>query len=80
MAHPSPWMLPSRPLMERARLFHAEWRADALRRGWTAGPSVSACRRTHPDLVPWDSLPEEHKALICEAVQRMVPSVRVALN
>jgi hypothetical protein len=43
--------------------FHAEWTSELARDGWTAGPELSEVAKTHPNLVPYDELPDEQHLL-----------------
>ena len=45
-----------------ARIEHDRWTADRTARGWTRGPRNDE-GRTHPDLVPWEELSEESRAI-----------------
>ena len=52
-----------RELTERlAANAHAVWARRKLADGWTYGPVHDAAARKHPDLVPYDELPEDKKA------------------
>ena len=46
-----------------AYLEHRRWVEERLRNGWTWGEKRDDARSTHPDLVPYDELSEESKAL-----------------
>lgn len=49
-------------LVERlAAHTHDTWAQRRLRDGWTYGPTRDDAARTHPDLIPYDELPEEEK-------------------
>lgn len=41
---------------------HEVWARRKLADGWTYGPTADDAARRHPDLVPYDELPEEKKA------------------
>jgi hypothetical protein len=40
---------------------HDVWARRKLADGWTHGPTVDAATKHHPDLVPYDQLPEDKK-------------------
>lgn len=40
---------------------HDVWAAGRLKEGWRYGPVHDEKARTHPDLVPYDALPETEK-------------------
>lgn len=44
-----------------AKNTHENWSAQRLADGWTWGPVRDDTRRHHPDLVPYEELPEEEK-------------------
>jgi hypothetical protein len=45
-----------------ARLEHERWCADQVRHGWKFAPGKKDIQnRTHPDLLPWENLPEPEK-------------------
>jgi adenylate cyclase len=46
---------------ELARNNHEVWARGRLREGWTWGPRRDDRRKTHPQLVPYDELPESEK-------------------
>ncbi len=46
---------------EMARNTHEVWAAERIRQGWTWGPVRDDARKEHPDLIPYDELPEEEK-------------------
>lgn len=49
-------------LVERlAAHTHDVWAQKRMREGWTYGPSRDDNAKTHPDLVPYDQLPESEK-------------------
>jgi hypothetical protein len=55
-----------------ARLEHEQWMADLLRHDWIHDPlHKDAEKKTHPDLVPWESLSEEAKAKNRRAVEAL---------
>ena len=56
-----------------ARMEHDRWTADRLDRGWSLG-SRDDRLRTHPDLVPWEELSDESKA-IDRALMRARPEL-----
>lgn len=51
-----------RELTERlAENAHDVWARRKLADGWTWGPTVDAAGKKHPDLIPYDQLPEDKK-------------------
>lgn len=40
---------------------HNVWARRKLADGWTCGPTVDVAGKKHPDLVPYDQLPEDKK-------------------
>ena len=40
---------------------HDFWALGRIREGWTHGPTRDDSLKTHPDLVPYDELPEGEK-------------------
>ena len=49
-------------LVERlAENSHDHWARQRIQEGWTYGPQRDDARKTHPDLVPYGSLPEDEK-------------------
>ncbi len=40
---------------------HDIWAAGRIAEGWRYGPMRDDAKKTHPDLVPYDQLPEEEK-------------------
>ena len=49
---------------------HARWCAEYRLAGWTTGPRDDAAR-THPDLVPWEDLPEESRRVDRHTVEHI---------
>lgn len=49
---------------------HSRWCAEYRLAGWTSGPRDDAAR-THPDLVPWEELPEESRRVDRHTVQHI---------
>lgn len=43
------------------RASHDNWMQFKLMEGWTAGPIKDYAKKTHPNLVPWESLPPEEQ-------------------
>lgn len=41
---------------------HDVWARRKLAEGWTYGPTVDDATKRHPDLVPYEELPEDRKA------------------
>ncbi len=49
-------------IMERlAENNHENWAQQRLKDGWTYGPKRNDERKQHPDLIPYDKLPESEK-------------------
>ena len=40
---------------------HDHWARQRIEAGWTYGPQRDDARKTHPDLVPYEDLPEGEK-------------------
>ncbi len=40
---------------------HELWCQTLRASGWRWGPQKDKAKRTHPDLVPWEGLPEEER-------------------
>lgn len=55
-------------LEQLAELEHLRWMAERRLSGWQHGPTRDNLRRRHPDLVPWDQLPEASKRFDREIV------------
>lgn len=51
-----------------AELEHLRWMAERRLSGWQHGPVRDELRRTHPDLVPWEKLPEASRRFDREIV------------
>ena len=45
-----------------ARNVHDLWARQRMAEGWRYGPERNDARKEHPDLVPYDQLPEGEKA------------------
>ena len=41
---------------------HDHWARQRIEAGWTYGPQRDDARKTHPDLVPYEDIPEDEKA------------------
>lgn len=41
---------------------HEGWMAQKLKEGWTHGPVKDPIKREHPDLLPYDQMPDSEKA------------------
>lgn len=50
---------------------HDRWIADRTQRGWRYGPQRDDSKKLHPDLVPWDRLPEPSKEKDRDAVRNL---------
>lgn len=46
-----------------ARILHDKWMEEKIKQGWKPGPKKDPVNKTHPNLVPYDELPEEIKEL-----------------
>ena len=44
-----------------AKNTHEAWAAARSRQGWTNGPLRDDTLKTHPDLIPYEDLPDEEK-------------------
>jgi len=44
-----------------SKMEHDRWMAEKLRKGWVAGTPRNDDKKIHPDLVPWEVLPEQEK-------------------
>jgi hypothetical protein len=44
-----------------ARIEHERWCQGRIQDGWVYGLEKDADKKTNPDLVEWDDLPEEEK-------------------
>lgn len=44
-----------------ARNTHEVWSAGRIRQGWTWGPVRDDNLKQHPDIIPYEELPEEEK-------------------
>lgn len=50
------------PLIEEmAKNVHEVWAQNRMGEGWTYGPERDDTKKTHPCLVPYESLPESEK-------------------
>ncbi len=50
---------------------HDRWMAERMQRGWRYGPTRDDEEKLHPDLVPWDRLPESSKEKDRDAVRNL---------
>jgi hypothetical protein len=58
---------------------HANWMLDRLNAGWTFGPVLDREAKVHPNLVPYDKLPEAQRrkdALFLGIVDALLGPVR----
>jgi hypothetical protein len=63
-------------LLERlAALEHARWMAERRISGWQLGPQRDNFRRLHPDLLPYEALPDESKRFDREIVRATLEAV-----
>jgi hypothetical protein len=53
-----------------ARLEHDRWVEERRRQGWTLGPRDPA-KKTNPNLVPWEALPEQGKEMNRASVRQI---------
>jgi hypothetical protein len=63
----TPYQLTSVDVEKMAKSEHERWREEKLSKGWHHGPRDKV-RRTHPDIVPWDELPDDAKRKDREAM------------
>jgi RyR domain len=64
------------PLVEQlARSVHEEWSRARLQQGWKHGPVRNDGRKEHPDLVPYDDLPEAEKEIDRKAALATVRAI-----
>ena len=42
---------------------HKRWCQHRKQDGWVHGPEKDAVKKTNPDLLPWDELPEDEKEM-----------------
>ncbi len=62
-------------LEQLAALEHERWMAERRLSGWQHGPERDNLRRRHPDLVPYDQLPEASKRFAREIVVATLAAV-----
>ncbi len=62
-----------------APLEHDRWMAQRVDDGWRQGPERDDRRRIHPDLVPWEQLPESSRAKDREAIRNLQTTYETAL-
>jgi hypothetical protein len=65
-------------LEQLAELEHRRWMAERRLSGWQHGDTRDTLRRRHPDLVPWDQLPEASKRFDREIVLATLEAVASA--
>ncbi len=58
-----PFQFTAEEVEKMARLEHRRWKKERERDGWTHGPSKDEEKKTNPNLVPWEELPEDVKEL-----------------
>ncbi len=64
-------------LMERlARHNHEVWSRGRMREGWTWGSKRDDVAKTHPDLVPYESLPESEKDYDRHSARETLKAIR----
>jgi len=61
-----------------AELEHERWRQERLADGWSWGPERDYGEQTHPDLVPWERLPEAEREVDRDAVRALPSSLAKA--
>ena len=52
---------PQEEVETMARIEHERWYREHIQDGWVYGLEKDADKKTNPDLVEWDDLPEEEK-------------------
>jgi len=57
---------------EMARREHQSWLQFHLRNGWSLGPTRDRVAKKHPDLLPWDELPEKSRAKTRKGVEEIL--------
>lgn len=57
-----------------AKMEHERWIEERLAQGWTLGPRNPE-KKTNPNLVPWETLPEEGKAFNRNLIQELPESL-----
>lgn len=62
-----------------AELEHARWCRSRLSQGWRPGPTRDDAAKIHPDLVPWDDLPEKRREIDREQV-RAIPELLASVG
>jgi hypothetical protein len=55
-----------RELLILADYEHKRWSLEKKEQGWTYGLTIDEQNKTHPNLVPWDDLPQEEINRIIE--------------
>ncbi len=60
-----------------AELAHERWTLERRRSGWRYGDTRDDDRRLHPDLVPWQQLPEDRRDIDRQLV-RQLPRILAA--
>lgn len=58
-------------LDDLARAEHERWMDDRRALGWRYGADRNDRKKTHPDLVPWEALPEARRELDRDAVRKL---------
>jgi hypothetical protein len=75
----APFELSSVEIEQLARMEHARWTEEMRERGWRLHEGYDGQRRTHPDLVPWDSLSELSRQKSRDNV-RWIPEILASLG
>lgn len=57
-----------------AKVEHQHWLEERERNGWRYAPDENLSRKTHPDILPWDQLPEQAKEKDRQPV-KMLPAL-----
>lgn len=54
---------------------HDNWAALRIKQGWTWGPERNDDTKKHPDLIPYDQLPESEKEYDRQAAMETVKAI-----
>lgn len=69
----------TKELRKMATMEHDLWCQEKLADGWRLGPERNANKRTHPDLIPWEKLPDSERKKN-ETFIRKLPSLLARLG
>lgn len=61
-----------------ARTEHDRWVQEKAERGWRHGARKDADAKSHPDMVPWEKLPEDRRLLDVEMVNELPATLATA--